>query len=100
MFNYGSQKWKRKRNHILRIDGYIDQVAKRYGKHKEATIVHHIYPADEYPEYALCDWNLISVSMATHNKLEDRHSGELTEMGKELQRRTKIGKDWRKRSGV
>lgn len=100
MFNYGSQKWKRKRKHILQLDGYIDQIAKRYGKHKEATIVHHIYPADEYPEYALCDWNLISVSMATHNKLEDRHSGELTEMGKELQRRTQIGKDWRKRNGV
>ena len=29
---------------------------------EEANTVHHIYPADEYPQYAWCDWNLISVS--------------------------------------
>lgn len=65
-------------------------------KSDKKTIVHHIYPAAEYPEYAYCDWNLISVSMATHNKLENRSTGTLTEMGLALQRRTIPGVDWRK----
>lgn len=95
--NYYGGRWKKKRKKILRMDGYICQVAKRYGRTEEATVVHHIYPADKYPEYAWCDWNLISVSLATHNKLENRETGELTKMGMELQRRTKPGIDWRKR---
>lgn len=66
----------------------MDQVLKRYGKMREATMVHHIFPADEYPEYRLCDWNLISVSLATHNRLHDRVTDELTPEGVELLRRT------------
>lgn len=95
--DYQSGKWKKKRKKILRMDGYICQIAKRYGRTEEATVVHHIYPADEYPEYAWCDWNLISVSLATHNKLENRETGELTKMGMELQRRTAPGIDWRRK---
>lgn len=95
--NYGSGKWKNKRLHILRLDKYVDQIAKRYGRTEEATVVHHIYPADEYPEYEWCDWNLISVSIRTHNMLENRKTGKLTAMGEELKRRTKPGVDWRKR---
>ena len=97
MFDYYGARWKKKRNHILRLDGYIDRIAKRYGRTEEATVVHHIYPADEYPEYAWQDWNLISVSLATHNKLENRQTGELTEMGMELQRRIIPGIDWRRK---
>lgn len=42
----------------------------------------------------------ISVSLATHNKLENRKTGELTELGIQLQRRTTPGVDWRqKRNG-
>ena len=81
------------------MDGYIDRVAARYGRTEEATVVHHIYPADEYPEYAWCDWNLISVSLSTHNKLENRQTGELLPLGLELQRRTVPGIDWRKKNG-
>lgn len=95
MFNYYGNKWKKKRQKILRLDGYKCQIAKRYGRTEEATVVHHIYPADEYPQYAWEDWNLISVSQATHNKLENRKTGELTELGQELKRNTKPGKDWR-----
>ena len=75
MFDYYGTKWKRKRKRILRLDGYICQISKRYGRTEEATVVHHIYPADEYPEWAWEDWNLISVSLATHNKLENRKTG-------------------------
>ena len=95
--NYQSEKWKRKRRKILRMDGYIDRVAARYGRTQEATVVHHIYPADEYPEYEWCDWNLISVSLATHNQLENRKTGELTGLGLALQRRTVPGVDWRRK---
>lgn len=85
---YADDKWKRKRLSVLKRDGYQDQVEKRYGKTREATIVHHIFPLDEYPEYKMADWNLISVSIATHNRLHDRETDELTEMGVELLRRT------------
>lgn len=97
MFAYGRNRWKKKREHILRLDGYKDVIAARYGRTQEATTVHHIYPAEEYPEYAWCDWNLISVSMATHNQLENRTSGVLTTLGRELMEMTAPGKDWRKR---
>lgn len=94
--NYRTRKWEKKRAHILRLDRYIDRVAKRYGKTIEANLVHHIYPADEYPEYAWQDWNLISVSVSTHQKLHDRNTGKLTALGVELQERTVPGKDWRR----
>lgn len=97
MFNYYGKKWKRKREHILKLDGYVDRIEKRYGRKIEAKVVHHIYPAEEYPEYAWSDWNLISVSLATHNKLEDRQTGGLTDLGLQLQRRTIPGKNWRKK---
>lgn len=80
--------WTHKREVILRRDGYIDQVAKRYGRIEEADTVHHIFPREFYPEYEWENWNLISVSKKTHNELHDRESHELTEKGKELMRRT------------
>ena len=98
MFDYYGGKWKQKRKHILRLDGYVDRIEKRYGRTVEAAVVHHIYPADEYPEYAWCDWNLISISLATHNRLEDRKTGKLTKLGLELQRDTVPGVDWRNTS--
>ena len=73
----------------------MDRYAKRFGRTEAAKIVHHIYPADEYPQYAWEDWNLISVSARTHNMLEDRQTGKLTEKGLELMRRTRPGEDWR-----
>ena len=98
MFPYGSQKWKNKRAHILRRDGYVDQYAKRWGRTVEAVIVHHIYPAAMYPEYAWEDWNLISISRRTHELLEDRKTGELTEAGRKLMESTTPGRDWRRTS--
>lgn len=85
---YDSPKWKRVRLSALRRDCYLDQEAKRFGKVKPAEIVHHIFPKDEYPQYALQMWNLISVSRATHNTFHDRETNELTEKGVELLRRT------------
>ena len=95
MFPYGSQRWKNKRAHILRLDGYVDQYAKRWGRTLDAVIVHHIYPAEEYPEYAWENWNLISISRRTHELLEDRKTGKLTEAGRKLMESTTPGRDWR-----
>ena len=94
--DYSSNKWKKKRKHILKLDGYKCQIDRMYGRTTEAAVVHHIYPADEYPEYEWCDWNLISVSLENHNRLENRKTGELTTLGEMLMARTKPGVDWRK----
>lgn len=89
MTPYKKKRWKIKREHILKRDKYLCKLSLRYGKRVDATVVHHIYPADEYPEYFWCDWNLISVSETMHNKLHDRVTGKLTAMGEDLKRRTK-----------
>ena len=64
------------------------QLSRRYGRRVPAEVVHHIYPADEYPEYAFCLWNLISLSRAMHNTLHDRNTDKLTPAGVALMRRT------------
>lgn len=83
-----SRRWKQKRAAILRRDGYMDQVAKRYGRRIPATTVHHIFPRDQYPEYQWENWNLIAVSAETHDALHNRWTQELTDLGMELLRRT------------
>lgn len=94
-FDYNSNKWRTKRKKILRLDKYRCQIMKMFGKTKEATIVHHIYPVKDYPQYAYETWNLISVSAEGHNKLEKRSTGELTALGKALKEKTKPGIDFR-----
>lgn len=85
---YKSVRWQRKRAAILRRDGYMCQVSLRFGKRITADTVHHIFPKDDYPEYALADWNLIAVSRKIHDELHDRTTGTLTKKGMELLERT------------
>ena len=89
-FSYDSRKWDRVKAIALRRDGYQCQLSKRYGKAMQAEVVHHIYPVEDYPEYAYCLWNLISLTRAEHNKLHDRKTNVLSEKGKSLMRRIKI----------
>lgn len=42
---------------------------KRYGRAREAKVVHHIKHVDEYPELAYVDSNLVSLCVACHNKM-------------------------------
>lgn len=84
---YKTKRWRHKREVILRRDKYMCQISKRFGKLVEANTVHHIFPRKEFPEYAWEDWNLISVSNAVHNELEDRVSGTLTDKGIALMHR-------------
>ena len=87
-FDYNSPRWRRLRERVLRRDGHRCQWAKRYGRREEATTAHHIWPAEDFPEYAWCEWNLISLSQASHNAMHDRFTGRLTEIGEQLRRRT------------
>ncbi len=94
-FHYNSRKWEHLAGRAMRRDGYMCQLSKRYGKHVQAEVVHHIYPVDEYPEYAYCLWNLISLSRKMHNTLHDRNTNTLTAAGIALMKRTKIPNEYR-----
>jgi 5-methylcytosine-specific restriction endonuclease McrA len=87
-FNYDAARWHRLRDRVMRRDNYQCQLSKRYGKIKPAELVHHIFPVADYPEYAYCSWNLISLSRDMHNKLHNRMTDELTNMGRDLLRQT------------
>ena len=47
--DYHGGKWKKLRKRILRLDGYVCQIDKRFGIKTQAQTVHHIYPVKEYP---------------------------------------------------
>ena len=87
-FDYKSGRWLRLRASVLRAAGYRCQWAKRYGKRAEATHVHHIWPAEDYPQFAWCRWNLIALSQEAHNAMHDRSTGKLSAAGESLRRRT------------
>lgn len=85
---YKTSKWTRKRDQVLRRDGWRCQVSKRYSfLPVVAETVHHVLPLEDFPEYALEGWNLLSVSNKVHNQLHDRNTGELTELGLEVAER-------------
>ena len=82
--NYKTKRWLSLRERILKRDSYMCQYYLQEGRHIEANTVHHIFPADDYPEYQYCGWNLISLSGDAHNMMHDRATGRLTELGREL----------------
>lgn len=84
---YRSARWQRLRAMVLRRDGYLCQVSKRYGKRTEATTVHHVFPREEFPEYQWEPWNLVSLAGDVHDEMHDRVTGTLTEKGVELLKR-------------
>jgi hypothetical protein len=53
-----------------------------------ATVVHHIWPAEDYPEYAYCLWNLVSLSASAHDAMHDRDTRKLTALGLSWKNRT------------
>lgn len=82
--NYKNDRWKRKREVILKRDNYLCRECIRYGRRVDATMVHHIWPVEYYPEYEFSNWNLISLCNKCHNKMHDRESHELTQIGLRL----------------
>lgn len=83
------KRYKRVRRVALTRDKYLCQNCKRYGRKTAATITHHIWQAEYYPEYKYKVWNLISLCSACHNKMHVRNTHELTEEGERLKQRTR-----------
>lgn len=72
---YNTKQWKEKRKYIMHRDKYLCQECKKYGKNKEAYLVHHIKEVEEYPELKLKNDNLVSVCNSCHNKLHPEKGG-------------------------
>ena len=51
-FDYTSPRWKKLRARVLREAGYRCEWSRRFGKNVEATRVHHIWPAEDWPQFA------------------------------------------------
>lgn len=94
-FDYSStnRRWQRLRRQALKRDGFRCQEAIRYGKLQEATHVHHIWPAEDFPEYAYCLWNLISLSQASHEAMHDKRTRKLTAAGLRWKNKTRPPSD-------
>ena len=84
-----SGRWKMLAQHIRSRNNHLDMYEfQMYGRRIDSQMVHHIYPESEYPEYFWCEWNLIPVSYATHNRLH-KPDGSLSKAGLDLMKRTK-----------
>ena len=84
---YRSARWLKLRAAVLRRDGYMCAESKRYGLHKQADTVHHVFPRDLFPEYQWEPWNLVSLCAEVHDRMHDRVTGELTRRGVMLLKR-------------
>ena len=89
-FDYSStnKRWQAVRTLALRRDKFRCRDSARYGKIVQATTVHHIWPAEDYPEYAYCLWNLISLTQANHEAMHHKTTRKLTALGLRWQSRT------------
>ena len=88
-FDYSrkNKRWRRLRERVLREEKWCREAA-RYGVRREAEVVHHIWPAEDWPEYAYCRWNLVSLTKANHDRMHDRITRQLTPLGEYWRRRT------------
>nr|DAJ85447.1 MAG TPA: HNH endonuclease bacteriophage, HNH Endonuclease, DNA.52A [Caudoviricetes sp.] len=80
-YSRANKRWRRLRLQALRRDGFRCREAARYGRAVDAEVVHHIWPAEEWPEYAYQLWNLVSLSAAAHDAMHDRATRKLTPLG-------------------
>ena len=87
-YSRSNKRWQAVRLLALRRDKFRCRDSARYGKVVEATTVHHIWPAEDYPEYAYCLWNLISLSAGAHDQMHDRKTRKLTAKGIAWKNRT------------
>lgn len=78
---YNTSKWERKREVILKRDGYQCRHCKRYGKIVPANTVHHIIPAAVRPELIYNNHNLLSLCTSCHEKMHDKFTDTLSKQG-------------------
>lgn len=83
-----NRRWQALRARALKRDGHKCREAARYGRQVQAEVVHHIWPVEDYPEYAYCLWNLISLSASAHDAMHDRKTRKLTALGLAWKNRT------------
>ena len=83
---YRTPRWRRLREKILQRDGYMSVEARRYGRLVPANTVHHVWRAEEFPEFAWEPWNLISVTEEEHGSFHSK-DGRLTDLGEAWRRR-------------
>ena len=83
---YDCKKWLRLRGCVLLRDKYKCQLCLNKSMMVNADHVHHILPREHFPEYELCDWNLISLCFKCHNEMHNRFTGELSKQGERLMR--------------
>lgn len=84
---YKSKRWVAARRAALRRDRHQCRECSRYGLAVNASVVHHAWPAEDWPELAWMPWNLVSLCPACHNAMHDRDTGALTARGMALRRR-------------
>ena len=87
MKKHKTKAWTKKSLNIRRRDLYLCQECKRYGRVTEAQMVHHIFPAEIYPELFYNDNNLISLCNSCHELMHNRADGTLTAKGLYWQRK-------------
>ena len=85
--DYKSKRWAAARRAALRRDRHQCRECSRYGLAVSASVVHHAWPAEDWPELAWTAWNLVSLCLACHNAMHDRDTGALTARGMALRRR-------------
>ena len=69
------------RERVLRENRHRCQNCSRYGRLRDATTVHHVNPIEERPELRMTRWNLVALCDECHNKMHDRTTHKLTELG-------------------
>jgi 5-methylcytosine-specific restriction enzyme A len=72
---YKSTRWRLKREYILKRDGYLCRECKKYGRNREARIVHHIIELEDDPSLAYENSNLVSLCYSCHNKQHPEKGG-------------------------
>lgn len=88
---YGQLRWRKTRDRRLRLDEYLCQECKRYGKTTQANHVHHIYPIETHWELRFNTLNLVSLCGNCHNQMHNRVTNAITAKGKEWQDRVELG---------
>ena len=87
-FNYKAPRWLRARARALQAFGYECQECRRFGVKREATVVHHVWPVETWPEYAWASWNHLPLCSECHDRMHDRNTNQLTDLGERWRRRT------------
>ena len=90
MNKYKIVRWRKLRERRLKQDEYMCKECRRYGRTVPADTVHHIYPAEDYPNLFWNIKNLISLCKDCHNKMHNRSTRKLTKTGLELVERNKF----------